>query len=52
MQQDPYVQVAMLYELRNNFWANDADNWEDQLGLYTTGWSPKPAYAQISPNGV
>jgi polysaccharide biosynthesis protein PslG len=44
MQQDPYVQVGILYELRNNYWANDADDWEDQLGLTTTGWSHKPAY--------
>jgi polysaccharide biosynthesis protein PslG len=44
MQQDSYVQVGILYELRNNYWANDADTWEDQLGLTTTGWSHKPAY--------
>jgi hypothetical protein len=44
MQQDPYVEVGILYELRNNYWSGDADNWEDQLGLMTTGWSHKPAY--------
>jgi hypothetical protein len=44
MQQDSYVQVAILYSLRNNYWANDADNWEDQLGLTTTNWTHKPAY--------
>jgi hypothetical protein len=44
MQQDPYVQVAILYELRNNYWANDANDWEDQLGLVNTNWSHKPAY--------
>ncbi|MFL5885350.1 MAG: cellulase family glycosylhydrolase [Thermoleophilaceae bacterium] len=43
-QQDPYVQVAIVYELRNNYWANDADDWEDQLGLVNTNWSHKPAY--------
>jgi len=44
MQQDPYVQVGFLYELRNNYWAGDADTWEDQLGLVTTNWTHKPAY--------
>jgi hypothetical protein len=53
MQQDPYVQVGILYELRNNYWGNDADNWEDQLGLVTTNWSHKPAYdafRSVDPN--
>jgi hypothetical protein len=53
LQQDSYVQVAIVYELRNNWWANDADNWEDQLGLVTTGWGHKPAYdafRSIDPN--
>src|SRR4051794_12474211 len=53
MQQDPYVQVGILYSLRNNYWANDADDWEDQLGLTTTGWSQKPAYGAfraVDPN--
>ncbi|MFL5913420.1 MAG: cellulase family glycosylhydrolase [Gaiellaceae bacterium] len=42
--QDSYVQVAIIYELRNNWWAGDADDWEDQLGLANTNWSHKPAY--------
>ena len=53
MQQDSYVQVGILYELRNNFWMNDADTWEDQLGLVTTNWTHKPAYdafRAIDPN--
>ena len=53
MQQDPYVQVGILYELRNNFWMNDANNWEDQLGLTTANWTHKPAYdafRAIDPN--
>jgi hypothetical protein len=53
MQQDSYVQVAVLYILRNNYWANDADDWEDQLGLVTTNWSHKPAYdafKSVDPN--
>ena len=40
----PYVQVATWYNLRNNYWADDADTWEDQLGLFTTNFSRKPAY--------
>jgi hypothetical protein len=43
--QDPYVAVAIDYELRNNSWAGDALDWEDQLGLLTTNFTPKPAYA-------
>ena len=45
MQQDSYVQVAFYYNLRNNYWANDAQTWDDQLGLLTTSWTQKPAYA-------
>ena len=41
----PYVEVAIVYNFRNNYWADDADNWEDQLGLLRTDFSPKPAYA-------
>jgi hypothetical protein len=51
--QDPYVQVAIIYELRNNWWAADDDDWEDQLGLVNTNWSHKPAYdafKSIDPN--
>jgi polysaccharide biosynthesis protein PslG len=40
----PYVPVAIVYELRNNYWAGDANDWEDQLGLLRTDFSPKPAY--------
>jgi hypothetical protein len=40
-----YVQVAIVYNLRNNYWADDADNWDDQLGLLRTDFSPKLAYA-------
>jgi hypothetical protein len=45
MQMDQYIKVGILYELRDNFWAGDANDWEDQLGLEYTNWSPKPAYA-------
>jgi hypothetical protein len=41
---DPYVQVAITYNFRNNYWANDANTWDDQLGLMHTDFSPKPAY--------
>lgn len=40
----PYVEVAIVYNFRNNYWADDADTWEDQLGLLRTDFSPKPAY--------
>jgi hypothetical protein len=45
IEQDSYVQVANWYNLRNNYWANDANDFEDQLGLLYTNFSPKPAYA-------
>ena len=45
MEQDPYVEVAITYNLRNNHWNDDADSWETQLGLMTTGFDPKPAYS-------
>jgi polysaccharide biosynthesis protein PslG len=44
LEQDPYVQVAVWYNLRNNYWANDADSWGDQLGLLRTDFTPKPSY--------
>ena len=43
--QDPYVQVALWYNLRNNWWESDAGNWGAQLGLMRTDFCPKPAYA-------
>ncbi len=47
LEQDPYVQVATTYNLRNNWWANDANDWDSQLGLMTTNFTPKPAYAAL-----
>jgi polysaccharide biosynthesis protein PslG len=44
LEESAYVEVAVVYNFRNNFWAGDADNWEDQLGLLRTDFSPKPAY--------
>jgi Glycosyl hydrolase catalytic core len=44
VEQDPYVEVACWYNLRNNYWAGNANNWEDNLGLMKTDFSHKPAY--------
>jgi Cellulase (glycosyl hydrolase family 5) len=40
----PYVQIAYWYNLRNNFWDNDANTWETQLGLMRTDFTHKPSY--------
>ena len=45
MQQDPYVQAAMFYNLRNNYWMADGDTTEARYGLMTTDFRAKPAYA-------
>jgi hypothetical protein len=45
LEQDPYVQVAIWYNFRNNWWDKDADGWEFQCGLMRTDFTPKPAYA-------
>jgi hypothetical protein len=45
MAQDPYVEAAMVYNLRNNYWGADADSLEERYGLLTTTWRQKPAYA-------
>jgi hypothetical protein len=44
IEQDPYVQVAIYYNFRNNFWDHDQDGWDYQLGLLYTNFSPKQAY--------
>jgi polysaccharide biosynthesis protein PslG len=44
MEQDPYVQVALWYNLRNNHWNDDLDSWETQLGLMKTTFERKPSY--------
>jgi hypothetical protein len=51
LQQDPYVQVGIWYNLRNNHWDHDADSWETQLGLMTTRFELKPAYAAFKASG-
>ncbi len=45
MEQDPYVQVALWYDFRNNYWMKDADTPEARYGLLRTDFSQKPAYA-------
>ena len=45
LEQDSYVQVAIWYNFRNNWWDRDADGWEYQCGLMRTDFTPKPAYA-------
>jgi polysaccharide biosynthesis protein PslG len=45
MDRDPYVQAAMFYNLRNNYWLRDADATEARYGLLTTDFRAKPAYA-------
>ena len=44
VEQDPYVQVALWYNLRNNYWDADADTYETRFGLVSTSFSPKPAF--------
>ncbi|MFL6039652.1 MAG: glycosyl hydrolase, partial [Gaiellaceae bacterium] len=44
LEQDPYVQVATWYSLRNEFFASDADTWAAQLGLMSTDFTHKPAF--------
>jgi Cellulase (glycosyl hydrolase family 5) len=41
----PYVAIAYWYNLRNNFWDQDADTWETQCGLMRTDFTHKPSYA-------
>jgi hypothetical protein len=42
--QDAYVQGAMYYNLRNNWWSGDGPGLEDQYGLVTSTFDRKPAY--------
>ncbi|HWO16954.1 MAG TPA: family 1 glycosylhydrolase [Solirubrobacterales bacterium] len=44
LEADPYVQVALWYNVRNNYWSGDANEPEAQYGLTRTDFSPKPAY--------
>jgi hypothetical protein len=42
---DPYVQIGLWYNFRNNWWNHDEDDLEARFGLMRTDFSPKPAYA-------
>jgi glycosyl hydrolase family 39 (putative alpha-L-iduronidase) len=44
VEQDPYVQVALWHNLRNNYWDYDGETIEARYGLLRTDFSPKPAY--------
>jgi hypothetical protein len=44
MARDPYVQVGIWYDWRNNYPYADADAYEARFGLFTSTWAPKPAY--------
>jgi polysaccharide biosynthesis protein PslG len=44
LEADPYVEVALWYNVRNNYWLKDEDQAEARYGLMTTDFTPKPAY--------
>src|SRR5919202_5205331 len=44
VEQDAYVQVALWYNFRNNYWDHDSDTIEARYGLLRTDFSQKPAY--------
>jgi hypothetical protein len=41
LEQDPYVQVALWFSLRNQ---SGDDTWRGQLGMMSRNFTPKPAY--------
>jgi hypothetical protein len=45
LEQDSYVEYALWYDIRNNYWMHDEDQPEAQFGLMKTDFTPKPAYA-------
>lgn len=44
LEADPYVEVALTYNIRNNYWLKDGDTAEARYGLMKTDFTPKPAY--------
>jgi polysaccharide biosynthesis protein PslG len=44
LERDPYVEVALWYDFRNNYWMKDENAPEAQYGLLRTDFTPKPAY--------
>jgi hypothetical protein len=44
----PYVEVAFIYNFRNTFWLHDEPSqWEANVGLLRTDFSPKPAFTAL-----
>jgi hypothetical protein len=44
VKQDPYVQMMLWYNLRNNYWDHDADTTEARYGLMRSDYLRKPSY--------
>ena len=42
--QDPYVQVALWYNFRQDYWAANDSDWDGGFGLISKDFTPKPAY--------
>jgi polysaccharide biosynthesis protein PslG len=47
VEQFPWVHSVFTYQIRNNPFYRDADEFEGQFGLTTAGWEPKPAFAAL-----
>jgi hypothetical protein len=44
LEQDPYVQVALWYNLRQDYWATDSSYRDGGFGLINKDFTPRPAY--------
>jgi hypothetical protein len=42
--QDSYVQVALWYRLREDYWHDPSTDWDSGFGLMHQDFTPKPAY--------
>ncbi len=42
--QDPYVQVALWYNFREDYWSTGSSDWDGGFGLMRKDFTPKPAY--------
>ena len=47
VEQFPWVHSIFTYQIRNNPFYGDADEFEGQFGLTTAAWQPKPALAAL-----
>jgi len=47
VEQFPWVHSLFTYQIRNNPFYGDRDEFEGQFGLTTAAWQPKPAYAAL-----